>query len=221
MRRLVAGFIFALALGFAPGLDTPAGAADQVSWDDLAPSMDDLVNPFDRLEEQAQNDLYDVYWVRDMRASGSKDPELNQIEEEALARLKGAGHDLDALMAEVEVFHQELRQRDETLVESLDGRSIRIPGYVLPLEFSGTVVTEFLLVPYVGACIHTPPPPVNQIVHVEATAGFQPQGLYTPVWVTGRMSTTLSTQSLTFVDGTSDISVGYGLEAVIIEPYTE
>ena len=42
-----------------------------------------------------------------------------------------------------------------------------MPGYLLPLEFSGKLVSEFLLVPWVGACIHTPPPPPNQIVHVK------------------------------------------------------
>ena len=56
---------------------------------------------------------------------------------------------------------------------ALDGKTIRIPGYVLPLEFSGSKVTEFLLVPWVGACIHTPPPEPNQIVYVKARQGLR------------------------------------------------
>ena len=42
---------------------------------------------------------------------------------------------------------------------ALDGVRARIPGYVVPLESSAAGHLEFLLVPYFGACIHTPPPP--------------------------------------------------------------
>ena len=48
----------------------------------------------------------------------------------------------------------------------LEGRKVRLPGFVIPLERKGEQVIEFLLVPYFGACIHTPPPPANQIIHV-------------------------------------------------------
>ncbi|MGF1543978.1 MAG: DUF3299 domain-containing protein [Parvularculaceae bacterium] len=55
------------------------------------------------------------------------------------------------------------------VVEDLDGRKVRIPGFVLPFEYSASgEITEFLLVPYFGACIHTPPPPPNQVVYVTA-----------------------------------------------------
>src|SRR6187549_1707175 len=52
-------------------------------------------------------------------------------------------------------------------LKALDGKSVRIPGYMVPLEDDSEIVSEFLLVPYVGACIHTPPPPPNQIVQVK------------------------------------------------------
>lgn len=55
------------------------------------------------------------------------------------------------------------------VVKALDGQNIRLPGYIVPLEVSEEGrTTEFLLVPYFGACIHVPPPPSNQIVHVKA-----------------------------------------------------
>jgi hypothetical protein len=53
--------------------------------------------------------------------------------------------------------------------QGLDGQNIRLPGYIVPLEVSEEGrTTEFLLVPYFGACIHVPPPPSNQIVHVKS-----------------------------------------------------
>jgi hypothetical protein len=50
----------------------------------------------------------------------------------------------------------------------LEGLSVQLSGYVVPLDFGRGGVRDFLLVPYAGACIHTPPPPSNQIVHVIA-----------------------------------------------------
>ena len=53
------------------------------------------------------------------------------------------------------------------VVNEYDGKSIRIPGFIVPLESAGErIVTEFFVVPYFGACLHIPPPPPNQIIHV-------------------------------------------------------
>lgn len=73
-------------------------------------------------------------------------------------------------------------------VDALDGQVIRLPGYVVPLELSADgKVKDFLLVPYVGACIHVPPPPPNQIVHVQAPQAETYGHMWQPVWVTGVM----------------------------------
>jgi hypothetical protein len=68
----------------------------------------------------------------------------------------------------------------------LNGRRIRIAGYMVPLEDDLRVTSEFLLVPYVGACVHTPAPPPNQIVLVTMPEG-RPARVesWEPVWVSG------------------------------------
>jgi hypothetical protein len=93
----------------------------------------------------------------------------------------------------------------------LRGARVRLPGYVVPLETTAGAVREFLLVPYFGACIHTPPPPANQIIHVRlATA--RPMRAMEAVWASG----TLSTQRSDTPMGSS----GYTMDgAVEIEPY--
>lgn len=75
-------------------------------------------------------------------------------------------------------------------VASLKGRMVKIPGYVVPLEMDGEVMSEFLLVPYFGACIHVPPPPANQVVHVRAgnEETVASRSWWQTVWVTGRLS---------------------------------
>ena len=89
----------------------------------------------------------------------------------------------------------------------------------MPLEFEGTWVKEFLLVPYVGACIHVPPPPPNQMVFVTARASFETEGLFAPVWVEGTLSTRGGAYDLTLVDGSAMVDAGYAIEAAEVEPY--
>ena len=69
---------------------------------------------------------------------------------------------------------------------ALDGTLVKVPGFTVPLEDFATSVTEFLLVPYVGACIHTPPPPPNQLVYIDMERGQRAElDGWNPVWVEG------------------------------------
>jgi uncharacterized protein len=96
------------------------------------------------------------------------------------------------------------------VVESLGGKRVHIGGYIVPLSFDSTRVKDFLLVPFVGACIHVPPPPANQIIYVKIDQGVDVQGTFDPVWVTGTLKV-----APTFT-GLAD--AGYSLEAEKVEP---
>jgi hypothetical protein len=95
------------------------------------------------------------------------------------------------------------------VVAELDGKRVRIGGYVVSLDFDATKVKEFLLVPFVGACIHVPPPPANQIVYVKSGQGFEVTGQFDPVWVTGTLKVTTAFTGLA--------EAGYSLEADAVE----
>lgn len=82
------------------------------------------------------------------------------------------------------------------LNQDLDGAYIKMPGFIIPFDVSAKGVVNFMLVPYVGACIHTPPPPANQLVMVNATKPWPGDKLWDPVWVTGTMRTQLQSTSL-------------------------
>lgn len=99
------------------------------------------------------------------------------------------------------------------VVESLDGSMIRIPGFVVPLSGEDQRIDRFFLVPYFGACIHTPPPPSNQIIDTHFEPGTRLENLYDAVWITGRLTVETYQNEL----GTA----GYRLEAFQIEPYEE
>lgn len=60
---------------------------------------------------------------------------------------------------------EEMRKTAPT-VPAMEGRTGYLEGFAVPLDVQeGGLVTEFLVVPYFGACIHMPPPPANQIIH--------------------------------------------------------
>ncbi len=79
------------------------------------------------------------------------------------------------------------------VVPEFDGQAIRLPGFIVPLEFGQDQrgITKFFLVPYFGACIHMPPPPPNQIVYAEYDRGIVLDSLYQPYWLLGVLSTSL------------------------------
>lgn len=96
-------------------------------------------------------------------------------------------------------------------MENVEGR---IPGFVVPLKTTKDMrILEFFLVPYYGACIHVPPPPPNQIIHVKYPEGFTVDALYDPIWVEG----TVMIQRTENAIGTSS----YAIVAESVTPYEE
>jgi hypothetical protein len=74
----------------------------------------------------------------------------------------------------------------------MDGKSIKIPGFIVPLEFDDNqTVTQFFLVPYFGACIHMPPPPPNQIIFINYPQGLNVDSIYEAFWISGVLSTSI------------------------------
>lgn len=198
-----------------------ADAPRQLMWQDLAPKLQASENPFSKLTRDQLSQLGEVAQARDKKARG--DPNLSAMEigneQQLTKKLQEAGVDVDGLLGKRKDFAEQQRARGQAVNAALDGQVVRLPGYLLPLEFSGKQVSEFLLVPWVGACIHTPPPPPNQIVHVKADKPFEFGGLFAPVWVTGQMSTSAIKKSLFLIDGSSDIDIGYSMRASVVEPY--
>lgn len=221
----------AIAL-YAPSLS--AVEVKQVGWTDLLPAKyDEMGQEVDIL--QARLNALPMESQEAFRDIGAQRRLLKELEENGLTAVDLIPLDQDLLKKdlvakfpdaviiadEVVELNARLDLLDETPNVSLNGKFIRLPGYVLPLDFDGGKTIEFLLVPFVGACIHVPPPPPNQIVHVKFQGGFKSQGLYTPVYVTGRLAAIGETVDLSLTDGQMPVETGYRLEAVSVEPYKE
>ncbi|MEL6686460.1 MAG: DUF3299 domain-containing protein [Pseudomonadota bacterium] len=143
-----------------------------LSWEDLMPEgeealltslYEEFYREFEERMMQQQSTL--------MSAADSEAIDLSMITE---------GSDLDT-MEQIGTFN---------VVEDLNGKSVRIPGYIVPLDFSADAEhKEFLLVPYFGACLHTPPPPPNQIIFVTSNPPAKIPDIYDPVWLEGSLTT--------------------------------
>jgi hypothetical protein len=189
-----------------------AGAAREITWDNLIPAVPPLIHPFSGLTPAQRGDMDTLAMLHKVAPGAAQFAELR-------LSLSSEGLDVDDLLSRSGSFEAEIARRNGLVVGELEGELVRMPGYVLPLEFSEAGVKEFLLVPYIGACIHVPPPPPNQMVFVRLDESFTAQGLYRPVWVTGRMTVEDTSSALSFVDGQAQIAASYILDGITVEPY--
>jgi hypothetical protein len=71
-------------------------------------------------------------------------------------------------------------------VPTMNGARGKIPGYVVPVAFDDKGrITELFLVPYFGACIHMPPPPPNQIIHIKPKSPLPAGNIWDAYWAVG------------------------------------
>ena len=94
---------------------------------------------------------------------------------------------------------------------SLNGSYIKIAGFIIPIDMASDGIKSFVLVPYFGACIHTPPPPPNQLVFVTTEIPWHSENLWDAVWVTGVMKGQLQ--------ATDIADTGYSLSADSVSVY--
>lgn len=167
--------------------ETEAISYRTIQWTDLLPQedLDALLNPPDYLDE-----------IED----GSEEDTLSSQFMLAMAQ------------ASDDRYMQALSST--RIKAEFDKQSIRIPGFIVPLEFGEQLtVTRFFLVPFFGACIHVPPPPPNQIIYGVFEKGLKLHALHEPVWVTGTLKTSLTENAVA--------TSAYAMEVVAVETYTE
>lgn len=186
MKHLKTGLITAvLAIGLSGCSDPAAEAAKaraekiaampllEISWEDLIPEGED------ELLEALYVEFYQNL-EQNMRNNSTSLAEAARQDGEDVSSMIAEGS-ADDTMAQIGTFN---------VVEEMDGKRIRVPGYVVPFDFSlDAEHKEFLLVPYFGACLHTPPPPPNQIIFVKATTAAKIANIEEPVWLEGIVKT--------------------------------
>lgn len=160
-------------------------------------------------DEKNDEDLVELTW-EDLIPADFKQPEnpFDTMPQEEIDKLLDGSDESNARL-------EELRAEFEyaPVVESLDGKRVKLPAYVTPLDFDGQMkLSEFLLVPYMGACMHTPPPPANQVVFADSESPIELKSPYDPVWAIGILRADTVNSDLA--------EAGYTLEVEKVTPYT-
>lgn len=196
-------------------------AAEVVYWDKLRPTMTLEDDPFLTLD---QNQLFDLATIarfneaaqqEDFSASQKALDEIKQTKQ----RLAKQGVDVEYLFEMREIIRQQREEFSTKPNATVLNKMSRIPGFITPVEFNGTKVTKFFLVPTAGACIHTPPPPPNQIVLIDYPSGIELVSLATPVWVEGKLINQSVTANVDYSDGSTGVEAVYSMQAEEIELY--
>lgn len=216
--KIITKFVFSAALTVAMASSLLAADPRNIGWEDLIPEARPYHDPFKELEFTQINDLAVLYRIEVLLAD-TADEEKRAEAVEVRERLVSQGLDPDRLFEQREIVMNQRRLADREPNFDLLGKTVRLPGYLLPLDIVDQKAVEFLLVPSVGACIHTPPPPANQMVFVRYEEGFEVNELYKPVWISGEMRAQSRTQSLSLVDGQADIETSYAMDALSVESY--
>jgi len=160
--------------------------ATVITWDDLSPAKGE------RIKINIGNNA-DIIGIPD------------------ISEFNGSKEKLDIFLDDMK-FLKEMQGEGEFINMNLNNKKIKIAGYIAPITFDGDNVTEFLLVPYRGACIHVPPPPPNQIIYVKSANGLKADDIWSPKWIIGTLS---ASPVSTFV-----ADVGYSMQEASVSPYS-
>lgn len=227
-RRYAAYFwVCVLSCIFALSLTGPASAQTTVTWEDLQLQSTSLRNPYEHLTTAQTYQLSDLYQLREWVELNQPAPD--SFERRELQRLEEAfaadGIDADELLKDAEEARLYWAAQSHGTNADITESSVRIDGYVLPLGIEaarnsrkGQLINEFLLVPYVGACIHVPAPPPNQMVYIKTSEAVENPGMFSPVQVEGELQAYEGSYDLFQVDGSRTVDVSYKMELSAIAP---
>ncbi|QJF51105.1 DUF3299 domain-containing protein [Roseobacter ponti] len=198
--------VLLIALAMAPAT-ARADSPSHVVWDDLAPSTAPYDDPFIEMSYKQKDHLRTILDA----GRRSDDAVLAARATEARALLYADGHDADALLAQRLVVMEKRREEATGVTGQFLGRDVILDGYVLPLQGDKGRVYSFLLVPWVGACIHTPPPPPNQMVRIDVPEGLEVDEVFNAVRLRGVLEHKPTVSNLFLVDGQRMVEASYRL----------
>lgn len=207
--RILPALFFSITALLASGCEQSTTSQDTIPAEPPVDAVDvaeapDNQSPSSASAPQVESAAVEIDWDALIPAEWSPDTIMNKYDADNLSDDDPRANEL---MAELKALWDEA-----PVVDDLDGKRVKLPGFVVPVEMDDKEIDEFLLVPYYGACIHVPPPPANQTVHVTTRNGHAWQGqLFDTVWVTGTIRVERHSSELA--------EAGYLLLDATVEPY--
>ena len=166
--------------------------------------------------------LRSVARIRNLIAAEKVEPDGETAKEaaEIEQRLKKAGVDIGYLLSMRDQVRRLREIQEDSVQTDLQGKVVRLAGFVVPLKKSDNLVTEFLLVPSADSCSDAKLPLANQSIFVRSADGIPSKGRQTAVRVTGRIE---AKQTACFIQrklGVARVTVAYALAPQEIEVYS-
>lgn len=191
-----------------------------IGWQDLKGKMAPYNNPFAALTaDQLYNlSLYARISEIEKAMPDKLTPDMKKQYSEVERKLIEEKIDIEGLISQRAVIMQKRQQAAMATNTDLADRTISMTGFMLAVEFDKGLVSEFLLVPTIGACSHKPVPPANQIVYVSAKEPIVVNSAYMPVEVTGLLNIQQSEKELFMVDGNKNIEMAYSIDNATVTP---
>lgn len=186
-RSTVLSLIAALCIvasACASSPSDPAAFADEPEFGDSIDEFFDASEPVAFASAPPPEGFNEITW-EDLIPPGSSGAEISALFDERIAAVEPGSPEADEVFAELQAAYA-----SQPADPGLAGEDIVLAGFIAPLTYSGELITEFLLVPYFGACIHVPAPPPNQTVMVTLAEG---EGVpiddsWGAIWVAGTMT---------------------------------
>lgn len=99
------------------------------------------------------------------------DPNFNQVKivsfyKQKVSKVKEGSKEEKAIYAQMQ---EALKQAGNN--KTIDGKSTKLSGYIVPIDTDGEAVDKFLFFPNAAACIHVPASPANQTIFVTTKKG--------------------------------------------------
>lgn len=193
----------------------------QITWKDLQGKVAAYDNPFNALSDEQFYQLSLYAQVTEMQKFAPEVVNESMLKqaEEAKAQLIKEQIDITYLLQQRLIIMEKRRLAAAATNPLLTDKTIEISGYMLPLEFDNGLVSEFLLVPTVGACSHKPVPAANQLILIKAKKAIEAGSPYMPIRVTGKLQLSTQAQELYLVDGSKQIEMAYRLDNAIVAAF--
>jgi nickel/cobalt transporter (NicO) family protein len=213
------GCLLALVSAYPSWGDASVQDLQTVTWEDLQPSSSTTIEKaYEQLPEAQLMEFAELVRRQDDVKLHNR-PE-DQAEADRLREsLTRQGVDVDTLRQQVDRARAYQWEQATQTNAAIEDQAVKIMGYLLPIEQNALgQVQRFLLVPFVGACMHVPPPPPNQVIYVEPETPIDDPGLFAKVWLEGTIRQQPSSHVIFRVDGDQQVDVSYALELSAIEP---
>ena len=101
--------------------------------------------------------------------------------------------------------------------EEDDGREAVLSGFVIPAPADDDGRASAYLVAERGMCSHMPPPAPNQLVRLRLPGNWQPQAIYQPVRLSGRLAIQPPSRTIPIVDGAVPMRATFSMDVSTVE----